>query len=108
MFTKYFDLYFSFRCIKPESMTSSQPAYPLPLVLQDTYKVWMKSQCATDADVNDINTERCTSPDFTHFLDYLVPVTDLKTNITYKNRYCSFCSGVNESRELINWDIYWK
>ena len=86
-------------------MTSSQPAYPLPVVLQDTYKIWIKSECTGDVDVNDINTKRCTSPDFTAFLDYLVPVSVLKTNITYKNRYCSYCNGVKESNELLNWDI---
>ena len=82
-----------------------QPAFTTSSIRSDNIeRVWMKSRCSADADVNDINTIRCTSPDIANPLDYLVPVSDLNTNTTYKNRYCANCNGVNASNDVLNWD----
>ena len=37
--------------------------------------------------------------------DTVVPVTEPFSNIHYKNRYCAYCSGVEETTPLITWKV---
>ena len=49
--------------------------------------------------------ESCEDPDLTAPLQDLITVTDLRTHVHYRNRFCALCNGLDETVPLTTWDI---
>ena len=83
------------------SEKKKDPKHQLPTTFLGVDEVWVIGQCGGETD----ESVRCSSPGPDGFLEFLAPVTDVGTNTTYKNRNCAFCSGIQESQQLKNWDM---
>ena len=65
---------------------------------------WMVSICPSDV-ADSRNTELCENPGKDDLLETLIPVTDIRTNIHYRNKYCAHCSGLPDSALLVDWKV---
>ena len=65
---------------------------------------WMVVTCPSDV-ADSRNTELCENPGKDDLLETLIPVTDIRTNTHYRNKYCAHCSGLPDSALLVDWKV---
>ena len=92
---------FSFGCVWPRIITTKKLKYPPPATLQSP--VWMITKCSPGVEPNTINFERCTAIGPSSPLDSFVPVT--YAGVTYRNKYCAYCSGVDQTAVMKDWHV---
>lgn len=70
--------------------------------MEKTYLInaWMISQCHTE-ERNDTLIQLCESPGIWDNFESVVPVSD--SVINYRNKFCAYCNGIDESTPLISW-----
>ena len=89
----------SFRCVRPRIVTPEMAKFSLGF----TDKVWMVVSCSDGRIEDKIYSERCTAVDTDDYFNSIVPVT--VNNVTYKNKFCAYCNGVNDSQQIKVWDM---
>ena len=82
---------------------STKYEYPID-VLEKTYlvNVWMISQCRIE-ERNDTLKQLCESPGIWGNFESVMPISD--SVINYRNKFCAYCNGIDESTPLISWYI---
>ena len=92
-----FILLFRFKCVALQYISKGS-AY------ENRDYAWMVSICPSDV-ADSRNTELCENPGKDDLLETLIPVTDIRTNTHYRNKYCAHCSGLPDSALLVDWKV---
>lgn len=66
-------------------------------------RVWMVTNCTFGKEIDKTYYEKCTGLDTDDYFNSVGPVT--VNNVTYSNKFCAYCNGVDESLPMRHWDI---
>ena len=91
---------YRFQCVRPQFLTSKKPKYP---PMYEVHKFWMVTKCASATHTDDVNRKLCERTEDPMTIESITPV--IGVDITYRNKYCACCNGVNMTQPLKSFDI---
>ena len=88
-----------YECVRPQYLPNEESDFH-----GDDFRYWMISKC-DPTDLNLKNRHLCENPGLDGSPESIVPVTDSRSRVVYRNIYCYNCNRVEKKSSLIYWPM---